>query len=167
MALSQELKEVYASAGPSIILETLELNHHTFPSAFRIVKDHTSWMLGLENSGPTVEFQPFNFSVTEPRTNDKAGHSLKLSIDNVDRQIVDLLEGTQDGTNTPIDVLFRIYLDTETDEPQNDPPLRLSLFNIGVNKMTATGTARRDDIVNRKFPSEVYDSRFISLFVGQ
>lgn len=164
MTLSQALKEVYASAGPSIVLETLELNHATFPSVFRIVRDHIAHDFGLENGGPTVTFQPFPFSVVQPKENEKGTPTLQIQIDNVDRQLVDLLEGTQDGTNTPIDVIYRIYLDTETDEPQNDPPLQLSLFNVSVSNQRATGTARRDDVINRKFPGEVYDRRFISLF---
>jgi len=166
MTLSQELKEVYASVGPSIVLETLELNHHTFPETFRIVRDNNPWDLGIENGGPVVTFSPHAFNVVPPKKSDKGAQSLQIQIDNVDRTVVDLIEGTQDGTNTPIDVVYRIFLSTATSEPQ-DAPLRLSLFNVSITNNQVSGTARRDDIVNRKFPRVVYDRKFISLFSGR
>ncbi len=165
MVLSEQLKEVYSSGGPSIILETLELNHHTFPNVLRIVRDHIDHDLGLENSGPTVTFTSKSFSVVPPKKTEKGIQTLQIQIDNVDKVMIDLMEATQDGTNTPIDVIYRVYLSTNKTEPQDDP-IALSLFNITVSNDRAIGTARRDDIINRKFPSIVYDRKFISLFVG-
>ena len=161
--LSQELKEMYSSVGPSVLLETLELTHHAFPSVFRIVRDRVDWDLGLENGGPTVTFTAHAFQIVLPPRNEKGNQSLQIQLDNIDRKVVDLLEATQDGTNTPIEVVYRVYLDTETDEPQS-APLKLSLFNIAVDNTRASGSARRDDVINRKFPGEVYGRKFKSLF---
>ncbi len=165
MTLSPELKEIYSSGGDAIVLETLELNHHTFPESFRIVRDHIDWDLTLENSGPTVTFISFPFNVVQPKSNEKGDSNLQIVLDNVDKTVVDLIEGTQDGSNTPIDVIFRVFLSSDTSEPQQTP-IRLSLFNISVQNNTVSGTAQFDDIVNRKFPSILYDRKFISLFVN-
>ena len=165
MVLTEQLKEVYSSGGPSIILETLELNHHAFPSILRIVRDHIDHDLGLENSGPTVKFTSKSFSIVQPKKTEKGIQTLQIQIDNVDKAIIDLMEATQDGTNTPIDIVYRVYLNTDKTQPQDDP-ISLSLFDVTVANDKATGTARRDDIINRKFPSILYDRKFISLFTG-
>jgi len=164
MVLTDALAKVYSSGGPSIILETLELNHHAFPNILRIVRDHIDHEFGLEDGGPTVTFFSKSFSVVQPKKTDKGIQTLKIQIDDVDRNIVDLMEATQDGTNTPIDVTYRVYLSTAKTEPQ-DTPIKLSLFNVTITNGKATGTARRDDIINRKFPSILYNREvFISLF---
>lgn len=164
MTLSQELKETYASVGPARVLETLELNHPTFASSFKIVRDHVQLIAGLENGGPTVTFEPFSFNVVQPKKSTQGTQSLQITIDNVSREIIQLIEDTQDGSGVPINVVYRIYLSTETDEPQNDPPLQFTFTNISVNKTQVSGVANRSEVINRKFPSIVYDRRFQSLF---
>lgn len=166
MTLSDALKRTYSSVGTDVVFETLELNHFSFPQTFRIVRDYVPLTAGLENGGGTVTFEPFAFNVVQPKKNDKGSETLQIVIDNVDRRIVDLVEGAIEGVGakTPIDVIYRIYLTSQTTIPQNDPPLRLSLFNITINKGQMSGTAKRDDIINRKFPNVVYGREFISLF---
>lgn len=165
MPLSQELKETYASVGPSVILETLEFIHYTFPQSFRVVRDQRDWDLTLENNGLTVPFQAFSFNIVQPPQNDKGTTALRIVIDNVDQTMINLLESAQDGTNTPIEVIYRVYLDTDTSTPQNTP-LKLSFLNVECNKQQVTGTARRDDVINRKFPKIVYNNSFISLYLS-
>ncbi len=63
-----------------------------------------------------------------------------------------------------MEVVYRPYLSDDLTQPQMDPPLVLYLKEIQVNTYQVTGRATFMDIVNKRFPSELYTRlRFPSL----
>ncbi len=165
MVLTQALKDVYASVGPEVVLYTLELNHKTFDSPFYLVRDWTDFEANLENDGPLVTFQKYAFNFTEPKKDTVGNATLNIQIDNVNRQLSQLLENALDGSQTPIEVIYRIYLASDPSGPQNTP-LRLTMSQVTVTNSQASGTAVVIPLINRRFPNVVYTNVFQNLFLG-
>ncbi len=165
MVLSQALRDTYASVGPEIVLYTLELNHKTFPGPFYMVRNWEDFEANLENSGPLVTFQKFAFDFTEPKKDAVGNASLNIRIDNVSREMSELLENSIDGSQTPIEVVYRIYLASDPSGPQNTP-LKLSMRNITTTNTSASGTAEIIPLINRRFPNVLYTNIFQNLFLG-
>lgn len=165
MAISQELKEVYASVGPEVILHTLELKHPSFNNSFFIVRDWNDFTANLENSGPSVLFQKFAFNVTEPKRDSQGNQFFNVTIDAVNQEIVNLLDSAVDGSRIPIKVVYRIYLASDTSGPQNTPPPVFEFRNITVNNFRVSGAAESISMINRRFPNVLYGDTFRSLLV--
>lgn len=168
MTLSPELQQVYANGSPTVrVLETLELQHHTFSSALRIVNDVQGWWLQIETNSTPVRFESFPFSVVDPPQNSRGVQSLQLSIDNVDGAMVEKLEGTQDGLNVPIKLVYRVYLSNDNTGPQNDPPLTMEIRQISVDNLKVVATATNDNLQNKRFPNQSYDAVFNTLVANE
>ena len=164
MALSEELKELYASGGDDVILHTLSFNHPAWSTPFYLVRDWNDLTVNLENSGPSTLFQKFAFNITGPNKDENGTQSLQIEVDAVSREFVDLLElAIVDENNSPIEVTYRLYLSSDTTGPQNDPPLKLWLKKVSVTNNTVSGKAELVGLINRKFPNILYGNEFRSL----
>jgi hypothetical protein len=167
MALSEELKKLYASAGTDILLHTLSFNHPAWTSEFFIVRDWQDLTANLENSGPSTVFQKFAFSIQGPNKDENGNQYLQLNIDSVSLELIDLIEqASLDLTNSPIEVTYRAYLESDTTGPQNDPPLKLFMRKVEVDNTRVTGQAELISLENRKFPNVVYGTTFQSLVLA-
>tara|TARA_R110000868_G_scaffold33755_7_gene122239 strand:- start:2901 stop:3407 length:507 start_codon:yes stop_codon:yes gene_type:complete len=165
MALSEELKELYASSGSDVILHTLEFNHSTWPEPLRVVSDMADWTADLEDSGPTVTFSRHAFTIQGPNKDANGGRYLAITLDNVSLSIMTLLNlAIEDLNQVPIEVVYRIYVSSDTTGPQNLPPLKLFLKKVTCDLNKITGRAEIVGLVNRKFPNQTYGPKFKSLF---
>ena len=168
MPISPELQQVYANGSPTVrVLETLELQHHTFSQSLRIVNDVQGWWLQIETNSTPVRFDAFPFSVVDPPQNSRGVQSLQLSIDNVDGSMIEKLEGTQDGLSVPIRLVYRVYLSNDNTGPQNDPPLTLEIRQISVDNFKVVATATNDNLQNKAFPNQSYDRVFNTLVANE
>lgn len=164
MALTNELKELYASGGDDVILHTLAFSHPTWDADFYIVRDWQDFTANLEDSGPSTLFQKFAFSISGPDKDVIGNQTLSIQVDAVSRELVALLEtANTDTNNNPIKVTYRIYLASDTSGPQNDPPLKMFMRTVRVNNTQITGQAELVNLENRKFPNVLYDNTFQSL----
>ena len=166
MALSEELKELYASSGPDVILDTLEFTHSTFDAPIYIVNDWNDLNATLE-TGVAVTFQKYAFRFTPPNRDQKGSERLTLTIDNVSREFTEKLEGIMNGTRDPLLVTYRVYISSDLSGPQNDPPTTLNLINVVATNRNITGTATNKDLINTGFPNVLYDQVFQSLYYFQ
>jgi hypothetical protein len=164
MALSDELKELYASSGDDVLLHTLSFNHPSWSSDFFIVRDWQDFTANLENSGPSTVFQKFAFSIQGPSKDEQGNQVLQIVIDAVSQELIALLEQANvDLNNSPIEVTYRAYLASDTTGPQNDPPLKLWMRKARVTNTKVTGQAELISLENRKFPNVKYGNTFQSL----
>ena len=164
MTLSDELKELYASSGDDVILHTLSFNHTSWASEFFIVRDWQDFTATLEDSGPSTVFQKFAFNISGPNKDENGNQAIRITVDAVSLELVELIaQANADTNNNPIEVTYRMYINTDTTGPQNDPPLKLWLRRVTITNKTITGQAELISLENRKFPSVVYGSTFQSL----
>ena len=98
-----------------------------------------------------------------PPENEEGFRSLNIAIDNIGRTVSDFLTIAK-SDKEPVKLIYRPYLSDNLEEPQMIPPLTLFLKEVQVTVTQVTGRATFMDVVNRKFPSELYDRyRFPSL----
>ena len=174
-ALSQALREAYASA-PSdvVILHTLELRHPTFrdddgnPMAIRVVRDTNNLTARLESTAPIdagqmVEFIAMGFDLELPSVTTAPVPEIAVSLDNVTRELAQHLDGAVESQDK-IEVTYRPYLSDDLNGPQMDPPFTLVITEVTADVMKVVGKARMLDVGNKAFPSETYTAnRFIGL----
>ena len=166
--LSDTLKEAYATAKTTaVILHTIELRHPSFvdsegsATAVRVVRDKQYLTATLEAGAPldpstAVEFIALGFDFTLPAVRENELPRLVLTLDAVGREIIEHLEAAI-GDPVPIDVTYRPWLSDDLAQPEMNPPLTLQLTQVTVDAFQVSGTCVYNDILNRRFPNEVYD----------
>lgn len=160
--LTQALKEAYASApNNSVAYHTLEIYHPAFTTPIRVVRDFVDLTATLENTAPrnpntAVNFTGYAFDIVPPEVSTVGVPQCQIQIDNVSRDITANLE-LAIPTSTPIQVIYRMFLSTDLSAPQNNPPMILTITSISVDVFKVTATATFGDLVNKKFPSVIYD----------
>ena len=163
MAISQALKEVYASAPYTTrYIETLSFSHSLFPQTYYATNDNTAWTYLLE-SGASVTFNVMPFKIVLPKTDNKGNQDMALTIANIGRDLVDPLELAIAKPSEPVRCTYRVYLDRANTSPQNTPPTTLVLTGIQVTRDAVSATATRADVLNRAFPYNFYK---VSQFPG-
>ena len=171
-SLSAAIQEAYASAPQDVvILHTLEINHASFTSPIRVVRDHIDHALTLESTAPhdpstAVTFSAFNFDFSLPEVNDQGNPEITISIDNVSAEIVGYLDQAAQ-TATMITVIYRPFLSTDTSAPSMNPPLTLTIREAHADIFRVTVKAGFPNLGSRKFPNETYTSeRFPGLIAS-
>lgn len=165
--LKEALKEAYASNPVGqVIIETLEFRHPSFidgngnPSAFRIARDYQDVYATLEASAPMqprqmVLFQAFAFDVVLPGFEEGHTPTLKITVDNVGRDLTEQLEAAT-ASQQPIEVTYRPYLLTDLSGPQMDPPITMTVLNASADVLKVEFNCSLDDVTNIPFPRRLY-----------
>lgn len=176
----EALQEAYASApAEEVVLSTLELRHTAFldelgnVASIRLVNDPgevveyvdgpdpdiTGLYLTLEsdapyNPGQTVLFRSVMFNFTLPAQRGRGVPELIIEIDNVASILVQYFDEAV-KVRSPMEVIYREYLATDTTAPQFILP-GLSIKTIESTGLRVTGTARFENFANKLFPNIVY-----------
>jgi hypothetical protein len=156
MAITQALKEIYASAPVTQrYIETLAFGHSLFSQTYYLTNDNQPWDFLLE-SGQLVTFAPMPFRIVLPTVDGKGQQDLALTLANIGRDLVDPLEAAIVNPREPIKCTYRVYIDTPSTSPQNTPPLVLSITGVSVTAEAVSATATRTDVLGRAFPFNFY-----------
>lgn len=158
--LSAAIAEAYASATVGVVvLHTLELYHPTWAAPVRVVRDYADLSATLEsdaplNPGASVTFTacPFDFQLPQQG---EGRQQLTVSLDNVGRALMPIVEGAELGHATPVRVTYRPYLSTDTSGPQMTP-LSLDLVEIRSDIQRIQATCVYADWLSRKCPGRTY-----------
>ena len=149
-------KEAYANADDNrVMLYTLELMHPQFTEALRIVADNDSLSAEIE-TGDTVEFTPFFFSIKRPPISEEPDPSLQITVDNVSGFMTPYLDiASRSGDS--IHVIFRPYLVDEGDDSITRlSSIKLAIRNASATMTSVTLTAAHINPANLPFPKENY-----------
>ena len=156
MAITQTLKEIYASAPASLrYIETLSFSHSLFSQTYYLTNDNTSWNFLLE-TGQQVTFSVMPFRIVLPTSDGKGNQDLGLTLANIGRDLVDPIEAAIANPAEAIRCIYRVYLNQSGTSPQNTPPLTLILTGIQIDKDAVSALATRSDVLNRAFPYNFY-----------
>ena len=166
--LNAATQEAYASAREGVRwYDTLELYHSDWASVLRIVNDTQDFTGVLEsnapnNPGASVTFDAFGFSVQMPTRDEEGRKDFPMTIDNVSLEVFDLLQ-THDASNGPVHVIFRIFVNTDPNQPGR--VWATTIKSININSKSVVLNCLFADYVNRRFPTLTYDSaNFPGLF---
>lgn len=172
--LSQAVKEAYASApSTSIIYHTLELYHPSFTVPIRVVRDVDDLDATLEATAPRdasteVTFSGFQFNFTKPEISTSGVPQCTVEIDNVSREILAQIEAAiASGSQELITVTYREFLSDDLGQPENDPPLTLTISDINANPFKITATAGFPNMANKRFPGEDYTAEVYPGLIAQ
>jgi hypothetical protein len=154
MAISQNLKRLYASAPSNRrIFQALILSNPSWTEEILLV-DNSIAPMTFNWGGVNKTFQPSVFEVELPRLDLQSTPELTVSFPNFGKQLIDLLELAA-KSNAPILVQLTSFTDYDN-QPGIWPPLILEITEVALDALWCTGTARRDDFINRAFPREVF-----------
>lgn len=136
----------------------ITLTHALFSPA-----DHSHWLINRPSAmDMTLEdasvqtYEPSYFELSLPKMDGKGQQDAQLTLQNVDRVIVDELELAIADPSERIAVTLRLFLeDAPAAGPQN-VPMHLSFSSVQATSQAVTGVAGRPDTLNRAFPLEVY-----------
>ena len=162
-SLQDAIKEAYVSCPSDIfIYHTLEIRQTGVQDSKFLVKSRQT-LLAYDETNTLRTYQPTGFQFSLPPENDEGFRSLNLAIDNVGREISDFINAAK-SAEVPVEVIYRPYTSDDLTAPQMNPPLLLWLKNISVTDAQVTGRATFMDLVNKKFPLELYTrARFPNL----
>ena len=153
--LQDAIKEAFVLAPASkVILHTLEIRQTGVQSPVYIVQSRRG-ITATDEDGNAHYFEPVGFQFSLPPSNEEGVQNLSIAIDNIGRVVSDFIE-TARQTNTTVEIVYRPYLSDDLTQPQMDPPLVLFLKEVQITAAQVTGRATFMDIVNKKFPSELY-----------
>lgn len=162
-AYTEAIREAFALAPSDVVIyHTLEIRQTGVQDPVFLVQSRQKFTAFDENS-VVREFEPVGFAFSLPPSNEEGFRSLNITIDNIGRRVSDFVEIAR-SEREPVVVIYRPYLSTNVYAPQMDPPLQLWLKEIQITTHQVTGRATFMDVVNRKFPLELYTrGRFPSL----
>jgi hypothetical protein len=172
------LKEAYASApSEDVIVHTLEVRHPLFvdedgnPDSIWVTTNESPITATIEEDAPVrggeaVDFVSFPFTFSLAPIENTAVKEIQITIDNVDRRIVENLDLAVADT-TKIQVCYRPFLASDLTGPQMDPPPTFTLSSVTVTALTVTARARISIDLNGAFPRRIYTAAEFPALIGQ
>lgn len=154
-ALQDAIKEAYAVAPANkTVIDTLEVRQTGVQDPIYLARTRQTFIAVTEES-IEVTFQPCGFQFSLPPENEEGFRSLNVAIDNVSRLVRPFVEAAK-GSRVPVEAIYRPYLSDDLTQPQMIPPLLLYLKDLSINTFQVTGRATFMDLVNKRFPLELY-----------
>jgi hypothetical protein len=180
------LEEAYASApADEFVVSTLELIHQAFvddennADSIRVVLDENPWDLELEEGaalfgGETKTFEPLAIEVSLPEQSDANLGSLRLSLDNVPRDVWTKMQAAA-RIRASAQLIYREWIATKNPLTQEYSVVGapdmviggLTVKVISASILRIEGTATFVDLLNKKFPRRMFSrDDFPGLFGG-
>lgn len=161
MPISDELKRVYSVAPvDDYYIETLSLEHPNIPGGVRYITNQLQGWYGRLETGEVARFDFLPFAALPPKSADDGNFSLQVAIDNADRDLMSALEALAEAPTSAIVVKFRVYLASDSETVQNDPPMKLDILGITATQATIAFNAGLANLRQRPFPSMLYTTAF-------
>lgn len=161
MPISEDLKKVYSTAPvDDYYVETLSLDHPAFTLGKRYLCNQIGGWTGFLETGGFVGYEYLPFTAVPPSSADQAAINLQVGIDNASRVLMQELESVAEFPSEPIEVVYRVYLASDPNTLQNDPPLKLYVSSVLANTNIISFSASLTNIRNLPFPSELYTTDF-------
>ena len=154
-SLSDAIKEAFAIAPSNVVvLHTLTVEQEGVQDPVYLVQSRGT-VEAVDENGFTRSYRPSGFAFSLPPSNEEGFRNLNITIDNTTREVSDFIDVAK-GSMVPITITYRPYLSTDLTTPHMIPPLVLYLKDVQITANTVSGKATFMDIVNKKFPSEIY-----------
>ncbi len=122
-----------------------------------IVNDTVPHTLPLDDSlTPTIRtFETRGFKLRQVGSGENGLQSLGVTIDDIDRRVSQFVAKAK-AFQSPVELIFRIYLSDDLTKPQNNPPTTLFLTSSSKSAEGFSGTCSTIDVVNYPFPNQYY-----------
>ena len=142
------LHGVLAQQTDEVFLMCITISHSSFADPYRLVNDLTP-LARMSGS-----FEPFAFQLALPGENDDQPPQVQMTIDNVDRKILQAIRTLPAGER--VAVALEVVLEASPDTVEVGPvDLKILAVNYDLATITAT-LGLDDDILNTAFPGASY-----------
>lgn len=162
---SDKIKEDFATAPTDDLqIHTLEIYNDNDPQSetYFLCNDMVDHVLTNEDATQHT-YQAANFSFTLPTSDNEGAPEMQISISNIGGVVQNYIERVRDYG--PITVKYRVFLASNTSQPQTDNPLRLFLTEVNIDAFQVNGRVSFVDILNKPFPSINYNiSNFPNIY---
>lgn len=150
----------------TVVYDTLELQHPAFldendnPMPIRCVNGvHDDMFFGIEpgavfNPASQGLFQAIPFYAERPEFAEGKTPEVEITVDNVGRELMPHLENAVQ-VKADLVVIYRQYISDDLSEPCAGP-IEFVMRKVRVKGTSVVGSAKLDDLANRKFPFKVY-----------
>lgn len=155
--MSTLIERVYASAGPEVIIDTIELACPAWTESIYIVKGYEDMTLGLDS----VVYKTFiaaPIAIALPKKSNQGSQSLNFAIDNVTGQAQRLIDQAIESEQR-IRLTFRRYLDTDLSQPSENP-FYATVLSGNVTGTTVQIEAGFQDLLSYAWPRKLYTTEF-------
>ena len=158
MPISNALKRVYSSAPTEdYYIETLQISHPQFIDGDRYITNRRDGWSAQDENGNPVFYEPGAFSVIPPKGNTGAEISLQVTLDNTTRSVMDDLESLARAPTQPVEIWYRVYLESDPTTVQNSPPLKLDVLTVAATVRYVAFVAGLPNYRFKPFPKLVYE----------
>lgn len=147
------LESAFAAQTEEVWLILLTIQHATLANPLRFVNDYQS----LVSRGNV--FLAFPFEVEFPEQDPDSPGEARLTIDNVDRQIVNTIR----AISSPPDITLEVVLASQPDTVEAEFS-GLILRNVTYDALKVSGVMRFEDIMTEPVSLQMTPSRFAGLF---
>ncbi|MGH7243618.1 MAG: DUF1833 family protein [Phycisphaerales bacterium] len=146
---------LFAQETGEVFLFLLVLSHPSLSEPIRVCNDQ------VNTTSNGIVYVAFPFQLKLPPDDDTPAPEVSLSIDNVDRKIVEAVRRCQ---GEPITATLSIVLASSPNVLEAGP-FDFKLRQVDYDKLAVNGTLKFDDILNEPFPGDTMTpSRFPGLF---
>jgi len=125
-------------------LVKLEIDHSTWGTPYRFINDRAD-----HTDGSSVEWIGYPFKIRLPDDRDDEAPIAELSIDNVDRQIVQAVREIQ----SPPSITLWVVLGSDIDDVVAGP-YEFSLNSVKWDSLVVSGSLEYEPILNIRYPQD-------------
>lgn len=157
--VSSTLKQaVFAQETDKVFLILLKVNHADLDSPIRVVNNYSN--ITSTADGGSQEYVGYPFEINLPEDTSENIPEVSLTIDNIDRQIV---EAVRTCTGPPTATIWVVLSDSPNTIEYG--PLEMTIRSTQYNAMTVTATIAPDNVLNEPYPGDLYSPQnFPGLF---
>lgn len=161
MAIADALQVARASSPSNVVIvDCIEILHDSLAGPLRLTNQREDFTATLEatapeNPGQQVTFTAAYFQLTLPREGAQGIQNLTLTVGNVNKDAVRLLEKAS-ASPGPITVIYRHYLSNDPSGPAVDPPPRLAIQSATADPFVVQAQASTVDWINKKIHQRTY-----------
>lgn len=138
-------RAIYAAQTGEAFVVLLRLMHMSLPDTIRVASAGED----LVSRGDTYQWFPFRITLADEV--DEAPRAVRLSIDNVDRRIVEAVRPLAGDIAVEIEVVLASSPDTV-----EVGPVHLTLRDVEYDRLVVEGTLQPEDILNEPWPAYSY-----------
>jgi len=151
---SSFLEALYSERTNEVFLVLLSIAHADLVETIRVVNNTEN----ITSSG--VEYTAFPFTLSLPDDIEDQLPAVTLSIDNVDRSIVEAVR----TINSPATVSLSVVLASDPDTVEIGP-ITLTMRQVEYDQLTVSGTLQPADLLSEPFPQGRFSpNRYPGLF---
>lgn len=151
------LEQVYASAGPDVVIFTLELTCDAWAAPILICNGFEDQTCVTEDVR-TLTFLAAGISISLPRKDSRGGQDLSFAIDNVTGEAQANIDAAMDA-GADVTMTLRIYLKSNKTTPQ-ETPYRMKVKDGTIQGSSVQIRAGFFDMLNTAWPRRLYTLEF-------